>query len=141
LLRAQVAAQKAGVKPKGIFGRFQLGFERRFNRFRDNYRELLAAAVARRGRFILGFLAVPLASILLLPWLGRDFFPSIKSGEIDMHFRAPLGLRLEETSKVAALVDAAMRSLLPGHVTNIIDNCGLPSSGIRLAKQRHQSSL
>src|SRR6202790_2583024 len=133
LLRAQVAAQKAGVKPKGIFGRFQLGFERRFNRFRDNYRELLAAAVARRGRFILGFLAVPLASILLLPWLGRDFFPSIKSGEIDMHFRAPLGLRLEEPSKVAALVDAAMRSLLPGHVTNIIDNCGLPSSGINQA--------
>jgi multidrug efflux pump subunit AcrB len=133
LLRAQVAAQRAGVEPKGIFGRFQLGFEQRFNRFRDSYRELLARAVARRGRFILGFLAVPLASILLVPWLGRDFFPSIKSGEIDMHFRAPLGLRLEETSKVAALVDAAMRNLLPGHVTNIIDNCGLPSSGINQA--------
>jgi multidrug efflux pump subunit AcrB len=130
LLRAQVAARKAGGEPKGLLGRFQAGFEHAFDRFRDSYRGLLARAVARRGRFILGFLAVPLASMLLVPWLGRDFFPGIKSGEIDMHFRAPVGLRLEETSKVAALVDTALRELLPGHVTNVIDNCGLPSSGV-----------
>jgi hypothetical protein len=50
-----------------------------------------------------------------------------------MHFRAPLGLRLEEASKVAALVDGAVRKILPGHVNSIIDNCGLPSSGINEA--------
>ena len=133
LLRAQVAAHKAGGKPKGFFGRFQAAFEQRFDQFRDRYREILSRVVARRGRFILGFLAVPLASTLLVPWLGRDFFPGIKSGEIDMHFRAPIGLRLEEASKVAALVDTALRQLLPGQVTNIIDNCGLPSSGINQA--------
>jgi multidrug efflux pump subunit AcrB len=71
--------------------------------------------------------------ILLVPWLGRDFFPGIKSGEIDMHFRAPIGLRLEEAGKVASLVDSAIGTLLPGHVTNVIDNCGLPSSGINQA--------
>jgi multidrug efflux pump subunit AcrB len=77
---------------------------------------------------------VALASVIVLvPWLGRDFFPGIKSGEIDMHFRAPIGLRLEEASKVAALVDTALRKLLPGHVTNVIDNCGLPVSGINQA--------
>jgi multidrug efflux pump subunit AcrB len=130
LLRAQVAAREAGGGPKGFLGRFQAKFEQAFTRFRDGYRELLARAVARRVRFILGFLSVPLASMLLLPWLGRDFFPGIKSGEIDMHFRAPVGLRLEETSKVAALVDSALRELLPGHVANVIDNCGLPSSGV-----------
>ncbi len=70
---------------------------------------------------------------LLVPWLGRDFFPGIKSGEIDMHFRAPIGLRLEEAGKVAALVDTAVGTLLPGHVTNVIDNCGLPTSGINQA--------
>src|SRR5882672_6772492 len=133
LLRAQVAARRAGGEPKGFFGRFQAGFEQRFDRFRDGYRELLAKVVARRGRFILAFLAVPLLSILLVPWLGQDFFPGIKSGEIDMHFRAPIGLRLEEASKVAALVDTALRQLLPGQVTNIIDNCGMPSSGINQA--------
>jgi multidrug efflux pump subunit AcrB len=134
LLPAQVEAHKAGRKPNGLFGRFQAAFERRFEQFRDLYRELLAKVVARRGRFIVGFLAAAVASIsLLVPWLGRDFFPGLKSGEIDMHFRAPLGLRLEEAGKVAALVDTAVGTLLPGHVTNVIDNCGLPTSGINQA--------
>jgi multidrug efflux pump subunit AcrB len=133
LLPAQVAARKAGG-PQGPFGRFQAAFELHFDKSRDRYRELLAKIVARRGRFIVGFLAVAVASIaVLVPWLGRDFFPSIKSGEIDMHIRAPIGLRLEEASKVASLVDTAVHTLLPGHVTNIIDNCGLPTSGINQA--------
>jgi multidrug efflux pump subunit AcrB len=134
LLRAQVAARKAGGEPKGRFGRFQAAFERGFDRFRDRYRNLLAKVVERRGRFIVGFMAAAVASIsLLVPWLGRDFFPGIKSGEIDMHFRAPIGLRLEEAGKVASLVDTAVGRLLPGHVTNVIDNCGLPTSGINQA--------
>jgi multidrug efflux pump subunit AcrB len=134
LLRKQVALRKAGVEPSGFFGRFQLGFEQRFDRFREAYKELLEKAVARRGRFILVFLGVALASVILLvPWLGRDFFPGIKSGEIDMHFRAPIGMRIEDASKVAALVDSSLRELLPGHVRNIIDNCGLPLSGINQA--------
>jgi multidrug efflux pump subunit AcrB len=134
LLRAQVASRKAGGEPKGFFGSYQAAFERRFDWFRDHYRERLAEAVARRGRFILAFLSVALASVIVLvPWLGRDFFPGIKSGEIDMHFRAPIGLRLEEAGKVTALVDTALRKLLPGHVTNVIDNCGLPVSGINQA--------
>jgi multidrug efflux pump subunit AcrB len=134
LLRAQVAARTQGSEPKGRFGRFQAGFERGFDRFRDRYKELLDKVVARRSRFIVGFLAAAVASMaLLIPWLGRDFFPGIKSGEIDMHFRAPIGLRLEEAGKVASLVDSSIGTLLPGHVTNVIDNCGLPSSGINQA--------
>ena len=134
LLRAPVAAANTGATaPKGFFGRLQARFEAAFNGFRERYRDLLTTAVAQRRRFIPGFLAVALASMLLLPWLGQDFFPGIKSGEIDMHFRAPIGLRLEEASKVAALVDQSLHQLLPGQVTNIIDNCGLPSSGINQA--------
>jgi multidrug efflux pump subunit AcrB len=133
LLRAQVEAKKAGHIPSGFFGRFQRGFERRFDSFRNDYRALLTQVVERRGLFIVCFLAVPLASIALVPALGRDFFPGIKSGEIAMHFRAPLGLRLEEASNVAALVDSAIRQILPGRVTNIINNCGLPTSGINEA--------
>src|SRR6202166_1576171 len=134
LLRAQVASRKAVNAPKGFFGRFQAGFEQRFERLRERYRDLLARAVARRGRFILAFMAAALASVIVLvPWLGQDFFPGIKSGEIDMHFRAPIGMRLEEASKVAALVDTALRQLLPGHIANVIDNCGLPNSGLNQA--------
>ncbi|MDT7763750.1 MAG: hypothetical protein QOC63_3170, partial [Mycobacterium sp.] len=83
LLRAQVAAHKTGGKPPGFFGRLQGGFEQRFEQLREGYRELLEKAVAKRGRFILAFLAAALASVgLLIPWLGQDFFPGIKSGEI-----------------------------------------------------------
>src|SRR5271170_4488948 len=134
LLPPQIAARKTGGEPKGGFGRFQAAFERSFDRFRHGYGDLLAKVVARRSRFIVGFLAVAVASMgLLVPWLGRDFFPGIKSGEIDMHFRAPIGLRLEEAGKVASLVDKAVGTLLPGHVTNVIDNCGLPTSGFNQA--------
>jgi multidrug efflux pump subunit AcrB len=133
LLRAQVAERKAGDKPKGSFARFHERFERRFEQFRGRYRELLTEALARRWGFVLAFLAIPLISIILVPFLGRDFFPNIKSGEIDMHFRAPIGLRLEEASKVAVLVDQALHRLLPGQVVNVIENCGLPISGINQA--------
>ena len=133
LLRTQVEAKKAGREKSGFFGRFQRGFERRFEQFRGSYQGLLTRTVERRRLFIVCFLAVPIISLILVPALGRDFFPGIKSGEIDMHFRAPLGLRLEEASKVAALVDHAVRNSLPGQVDNIIDNCGLPTSGINEA--------
>jgi len=133
MLRSQVERRRAATQPSSVFGRFQRGFEQRFEKFQEDYRGLLTRAVAHRRAFILCFLAVPVLTCLMVPALGRDFFPGIKSGEIDMHFRAPLGLRLEEASKVAALVDIAVRKTLAGHVANIIVNCGLPSSGINEA--------
>src|SRR5271170_3765075 len=134
LLRAQPVSRTEGAASAGALRRLQMQFEQRFNQFRDGYRALLARAIEQRGRFILVFLAATLTSmIVILPWLGRDFFPGIKSGEIDMHFRAPIGTRLEEAGKTAALVDAALRDLLPGQVANVIDNCGLPVSGLNQA--------
>ncbi len=142
LLPAQVAARHAeaeaaqdGGTPRraGPFRRFQRGFESRFSRFREGYRDLLSGAVERRGRFILGFTAATLASLLLVLPLGRDFFPGIDSGEIDMHMRAPIGTRIEEAGKIAVLVNAAIERLLPGQVRNVIDNCGLPISSINQA--------
>jgi multidrug efflux pump subunit AcrB len=73
--------------------RFQRGFEQRFERFRDGYRALLALALAHRGPFIAGFLAVVFASFALVPFLGRDFFPSVDAGQILMHARTRVGMR------------------------------------------------
>ncbi|WP_428374511.1 efflux RND transporter permease subunit [Lichenicoccus sp.] len=134
LLRAQVANHAKGPSANpGPFTRFHRGFERRFTSFREGYQRVLAGIVAIRGRFILGFLGAALASLLLIPSLGRDFFPSIRSGEIDMHMRAPIGTRLEDASMISVLVNKSVRELLPGKVSNLVDNCGLPASGINEA--------
>jgi multidrug efflux pump subunit AcrB len=117
----------------GFFTRFQQRFEQGFLHFRDQYRDVLTAAVVHRKRFIIGFVAFAVASMSLLAFLGRDFFPNIKSGEVDLHMRAPIGTRLEDASKIAVLVNGEIRKILPGQVTNLVDNCGLPSSSLNLA--------
>ena len=129
LLRGQVHGHAQHGDP-GFFTRFQRGFDRRFTKFRERYRDVLTNAVHHRNRFVPVFIACTVASMSLLMFLGRDFFPSIKSGEIDMHMRAPIGTRLEDASKDSVLVNGAIRRILPGQVNNLLDNCGLPASGI-----------
>ncbi|HEY2051085.1 MAG TPA: efflux RND transporter permease subunit [Caulobacteraceae bacterium] len=135
LLRAQVEASRRPPEDRrpGFFTRFQAGFEKRFERFREGYHELLERLTARRRSFVIFYLAGALASLLLLLFVGQDFFPSIKSGEIDLHLRAPVGTRIEDTAKISVLVSQEVRALLPGHVTNTLLNCGLPVSGINQA--------
>src|SRR3546814_5787777 len=77
--------------------RFQRGFETRFERFRAGYHDLLDLALHHRGVFVPAFLAFVALSFLLLPFLGRNFFPSVDSGQILLHARVPIGTRLEET--------------------------------------------
>ncbi|GBR12433.1 MULTISPECIES: efflux RND transporter permease subunit [Asaia] len=112
--------------PKGFFGRFQRGFEHRFNNFREGYNTLLTRCVARRGAFVGVFMVISIASMGLYSVAGRDFFPEVKSGTLQMHMRAPLGTRIEVAGRIAALVDDRINQLLPGKVENIISNCGLP---------------
>jgi multidrug efflux pump subunit AcrB len=135
LLRGQVAALqgKAHDAQPGIFGRFHGGFEVRFERFREDYRGLLERLAPRRRVFCSLYLALALASLVLLVFVGQDFFPSIKSGTIAMHMRFASGTRIEETAKLAVLVDQQVHELLPGHVVGSLLNCGLPTTGINQA--------
>ena len=113
--------------------RLQRAFERRFERARGVYRALLGLALTHRRRFIAGFLATVAASFLLVPWLGRNFFPNVDSGEIAIHMRAPIGTRIEETAALADRVEQTVRRTIPPtQLANIIDNLGLPNSGINL---------
>lgn len=71
---------------------------------------------------------------VLLPQLGEDFFPSVDSGQILLHMRAPTGTRIEDTAQLADLVEREIRHEIPsGEVASIIDNIGLPYSGINLS--------
>lgn len=117
----------------GFFGRFQKGFERGFSSFRESYRDLLEQAVAHRAGFIASFLAISIASLGLFHFTGRDFFPEIKSGTLQMHMRAPLGTRIEVTGRIVTLVNKEIEKLLPGKVEGIVNNCGLPVGPHNLA--------
>ena len=109
-----------------VFVRFQQGFERRFNTFRDKYGERLEQAIDNRNRFVAICLIFALSSMSILFFLGRDYFPEIRSGALQMHMRAPLGTRIEVTARLTTLVSDSIKELLPGKVETIVSNCGLP---------------
>jgi multidrug efflux pump subunit AcrB len=111
--------------------RFQRGFEAGFEHFREAYRNLLAMALANRAVFVSGFLAVVVASFGLAPFLGANFFPSVDSGQITLHVRPPVGTRIEDASAMFGDVEQRIRQVIPAsEVTSIVDNMGLPTSGI-----------
>jgi multidrug efflux pump subunit AcrB len=113
---------------------FQLGFERAFDRFRHHYQNLLSLCLAHRFAFAGAFLIFCAASLCLIPLLGRDFFPTVDAGMIRLHVRAFTGTRIEETSALVDRVEASIRSHIPAHeLDSIIDNIGLPVSGINLS--------
>ena len=116
-----------------VFSRFQQGFERGFDRFRDRYNARLEQAVAHRNRVVIISLILAVSSLSLLYFNGRDFFPEIKSGTLQMHMRAPLGMRIEATGRIASLVSKDIEQLLPGQIEGIVSNCGLPVGAHNLA--------
>ena len=114
--------------------RFQHGFETRFAAVRAGYRDLLTLVLENRTPFIVGFLGFVVLSFALLPALGRNFFPSVDSGEMTLHVRAPVGTRIEDTAALFDGVEQAIRQAIPPtEVKSIVDNIGLPVSGINRA--------
>jgi multidrug efflux pump subunit AcrB len=128
-------SEAALAKPsRNPLARFQRGFEHAFEAFRAQYRGFLQLALQHRGRLVAGFLVVTVLSFALLPYLGQDFFPSVDGGQIAIHMRAQTGTRIEETTKLANRVDAAIRKMIPaGELGGIVDNIGLTVSGINMA--------
>ncbi len=121
-------------RPIGFFGRLQRGFEAYFERFRQGYLGLLQLALRRRLVFAGGFVGVALLSLCLVPFLGQDFFPSVDAGAIKIHLRAPTGTRIEETNVLVDQVGQKIRSIVPpDRLASVVDNIGLPVSGINLS--------
>ncbi len=113
--------------------RFQQRFEQVFSRIREHYKGLLLLALAHRRNFIVGFLGFVLVSFALVPWLGRNFFPAVDAGQIKLHVRAQTGTRLEETARLCDEIERRIRTEIPeDEIKSIVDNIGLPVSGINL---------
>jgi multidrug efflux pump subunit AcrB len=134
LLRGEKAESKGGSARNPLV-RLQQRFEEAFEKFRGSYRVMLEFCLEHRRIFLIAFFVSCLGSLaMLLPWLGRDFFPSVDSGTFKLHLRAPTGMRIEETANLCDQVEQSIRQQLPaGEIHNVIDNIGLPYSGINLS--------
>jgi multidrug efflux pump subunit AcrB len=129
-------AAQPPVRSRNPLKRLQIGFENIFGRIRTRYRSLLLLALGRPKTFSAGFLACVVLSFGLWPFLGENFFPSVDSGQILMHVRAQPGTRIEETARLFDLIEQTVRSTVPpDQLDNIVDNIGLPFSGINMAYQ------
>jgi multidrug efflux pump subunit AcrB len=118
----------------GWFRRIHLGFENRFERLRERYVLALEWCLHHRLAFTLAFLAFCGVTMLLLPFLGSDLFPSVDAGQIRLHLRAPTGMRVEETAALCDRVDQSIRKQIPKEeLGGILDNVGVPYSGINLS--------
>ncbi|HKV82334.1 MAG TPA: efflux RND transporter permease subunit [Candidatus Sulfotelmatobacter sp.] len=117
--------------PRSALARFQRGFERKFEQFRRSYESLLETTIAHRGLFSVCFLLFCLLSLGLFSFLGQDFFPQVDAGLLRLHVRGRPGLRVEETARLCDQIEKSLRTEIPqGQLQTILDNIGLPNSGI-----------
>src|ERR1700742_558496 len=113
--------------------RFQRGFEAGFERLRAGYHDLLALALDHRPTFVIGFIGFIALSFLLVPYLGRNFFPSVDAGQILMHVRTQVGTRVEDSAGQFAQIQKAIRTVIPPEqIETMTDNIGVPISGINM---------
>jgi multidrug efflux pump subunit AcrB len=135
LLRHEKAGEHAARISRNPLVRLQQSFEGGFERFRERYHGRLEFCLHHRRAFLVIFFAACLGSLaLLIPWLGQDFFPTVDAGSFKLHLRGPTGMRIENTAFLCDLVEESIRRQIPpGEVLSIIDNIGLPYSGINLS--------
>jgi multidrug efflux pump subunit AcrB len=136
LLKEHSDAESAGKRSsRNPFLRFQSAFESGFESFRHGYLRLLALCVDHAVVFLILFLVFSMGSVgVLAPYLGQDFFPSVDSGQFKLHVRARTGTRIEETALLCDHIDSTIRQNIPAEeVVSIVDNIGLPYSGLNLS--------
>ncbi len=132
--RTEDERREASRASRNPFVRMQEKFEVGFEKFRGRYHRMLETSIHHRNAFIVIFLLGCVLSFALLPFVGQDFFPSVDSGEFKLHMRAPTGTRIEDTAALCDRVEDEIRQQVPPkELVTIIDNIGLPYSGINLS--------
>jgi multidrug efflux pump subunit AcrB len=128
----RVDQAKASRNP---FIRFQITFEHYFERLRIWYHGVLNICLERRTVFLFSIVAFWVVSVgVLYPWLGQDFFPSVDGGQFKLHVRAHTGTRIEDTARLCAQIEDVIRKdIPPQEMGTIIDNIGVPYSGLNLS--------
>src|SRR4029077_20291767 len=111
----------------GWFARFHQHLERGFDRLANSYAELLAILLTRRIIVPVFAIAILALGTVMYLFVGRDFFPVIDGGQIQLHVRAPAGTRIEKTEQIFEAVENKIRDIIPESERDlIVDNIGLP---------------
>ncbi|MBV9643963.1 MAG: efflux RND transporter permease subunit [Verrucomicrobia bacterium] len=117
----------------GVFGAINRAFNARFESFREAYRDILAMCLRNTRKVAILFIGFAAVSMFLVPWLGQDFFPAVDAGRFTLHVRVKSGTRIEEVARQVDKIEGAIREEIPkDQLKGIIDNIGLPYSGINL---------
>ncbi|OGT67529.1 MAG: RND transporter [Gammaproteobacteria bacterium RIFCSPHIGHO2_12_FULL_45_9] len=115
--------------------RFQRGFNECFEALKAWYVLVLKSVLVHKKSFImLTLFGIVGSLVILMPWVGSDFFPTVDAGQMKLHIRAPTGTRIEETARICAQIESAIRQRIPANeLTSMVDNIGIPVSGINLS--------
>src|SRR5271156_3174766 len=134
LLKPHEESQSTHVSRNPLV-RFQLAFERYFEKLRNWYHGLLSLCLEYRVAFLLSIAAFWIGSLVLLyPWLGQDFFPSVDGGQFKLHVRAHTGTRIEDTARLCDQIEDVIHQEIPqAEMGTVIDNIGIPYSGLNLS--------
>ncbi len=141
MLKPEVAMYRSGEHGEGgsteghsIIWRVHFAFNRRFERLRASYTGFLDWALDHRAAVLSVFLIFSLGSLSLVYLVGRDFFPTVDSGQIRLHAQAPAGTRIEKTELIFAEIEKEIRNVIPpSELDTILDNIGVPPGGFNLA--------
>jgi len=127
-------ADTPAARSAGVIWRVHQGFDRKFEKFREGYHRLLEWVLAHRAVTAGAFMAFALASMGLLAIIGENFFPYVDAGQMRLHVRCPTGTRIEEAAAIFSSIESEIRKIIPAEeLDSILDNIGLPNSGINLA--------
>ena len=134
LLKGQSRGSAPANSSKGFFARFHASFERGFEHLRENYVQLLTMLLTRRIIIpVLAVLVLTLGAVTFV-FVGRDFYPAIDGGMIQLHVRAPPGTRIEVTEQIFQAVEDKIREVIPPKELDlIVDNFGVPARSFNWA--------
>src|SRR5467141_2378075 len=134
ILRSETHDDAATNHPPNWFKRFQGGFVRGFEALRARYVNVLRWALVNRPTVFIAFALIVGSSFLALPWVGRDFFPTVDAGQFRLHVRAATGTRIETTEQIFSAVEDEIRRTIPaGEIKLVLDNFGIVSEKYSLA--------
>ena len=134
ILRNETHHRAAANHGANWFNRFQGKFARGFEALRARYVNVLRWALVNRPTVFIVFALIVGSSFLALPWVGRDFFPTVDAGQLRLHVRATTGTRIETTEQIFSAVEDEIRRTIPsGEIKLILDNFGVVSDKFSLA--------